>query len=206
MKRSPLLAFAFAATLVVAAGAILALTLNVAHVQAPRKFNSLDISTGDYASDFDLVDPDGRHRTLGDFRGKVVLLFFGFTQCPSACPTELARSGEVLRLLGAEAARVQMVFVTVDPERDTPDLLRNYVHAFNPSFLGLRADLATTAATAKGFHAFYTKVPTGDSYTMDHTTITYAFDPGGHIRLAMRDEQDAASIAADVHRLLAETT
>jgi len=98
-----------------------------------------------------------------------------------------------------------MVFVTIDPERDTPDLLRNYVHAFDPSFLGLRADLATTAATAKRFHAFYTKVPTGDSYTMDHTTITYAFDPAGRVRLAMRQEQDAASIAADVHRLLAET-
>ncbi len=204
MQRSTVLGRAIAAVFVALGVAILAVTLNVERVRPSHQFNSLDIAGRDYASNFDLIDPDGRHRTIADFRGKVVLVFFGFTQCPSACPTELARSAEVLRLLGPEARRVQMVFITVDPERDTPELLRNYVHAFDPSFIGLRADLAATAATARGFHVFYTRVPTGNSYTMDHTTITYAFDPGGHIRLAMRPEQDPASIAADVHQLLTE--
>lgn len=204
MKRPPndwsyrlLVALTF--SLAVAAVAAIVLT-QPARVQ---KFHAIDISGAGYARDFHLVDMDGHPRSIADYRGRVVMLFFGFTQCPSACPTELARSVDVLHRLGPLAARVQMLFVTIDPERDTPDLLRNYVHAFDPSFVGLNGDLATTAATAREFHAFYEKVPSGDTYTMNHSTFTYLFDPQGRIRLLARNELDAAAIADDLRQLLA---
>jgi protein SCO1/2 len=132
-------------------------------------FRAMDITGAEYGRDFQLQDPDGRTRTVGDFRGRVLLVLFGFTQCPDVCPTALARAREVLGLLGDDGSRVQVVFVTVDPERDTPELMRAYAQAFHPSFLGLRADLETTAATARHFKVHYAKVPTGSSYTMDHT-------------------------------------
>lgn len=167
-------------------------------------FVAMDLTGAEYGRDFSLQDPDGRTRTLADFRGKAVMLFFGFTQCPDACPTALSRAAEVRRLLGPQAERLQVIFVTIDPERDSAAVLKEYTHAFDPSFLGLRADAAGTAAVAKEFKVIYRKVPTGSSYTMDHTAFTYVLDPQGRLRLAMRHEQSAADAARDVGLLLAQ--
>ncbi len=169
---------------------------------AEAPFQSIDVSGAEWGRDFRLQDADGRTVQLADFRGRCVLLFFGFTRCPDVCPTALSRAAAVMQRLGAQATKLQVIFVTVDPERDTPAVLREYTRAFHPSFIGLYADLATTASTAKAFKVFYQKVPTGGSYTMDHTATSYVFDPTGRLRLAVRHEQDAASLAADVARLL----
>ena len=165
-------------------------------------FHSIDITGANYGRDFTLRDPDGRERRLADFKGRLLLIFFGFTQCPDVCPTALARAVEVMKLLGPQAGQLQVGFVTVDPERDTPALLAEYTRAFHPSFLGLHADLETTAATAREFKVFYKKVPTGSSYTMDHTAMSYAFDREGRLRLAVRHEQTAAQVAAALKALL----
>jgi len=172
--------------------------------KAPPTFVSMDLTGAEYGRDFSLQDPDGRTRTLADFRGKAVMLFFGFTQCPDACPTALARAAEVRRLLGPQGARLQVIFVTIDPERDTAAVLKEYTHAFDPDFLGLRADLPGTAAVAKEFKVHYQKVPTGSSYTMDHTAFTYVLDPQGRLRLAMRHELSAQDAARDVGLLLSQ--
>lgn len=169
-------------------------------------FRSMDITGAEFGRDFALADPDGRTRTLADFRGRAVLIFFGFTQCPDVCPTTLARASEAMQQLGPDADRVQVIFITVDPERDTPDLLRDYTKAFDPRFLGLRGDLEATEATAREFKVFYRKVPTGSSYTMDHTALSFAFDPAGRLRLAVSHDADADQVASDLKRLLAETS
>lgn len=165
-------------------------------------FQSLEVTDATYAREFHLSDPDGRVRTLTDFQGQVVLLFFGFTQCPDVCPTALTRAARVEELLGAQADKLQVIFVTIDPERDSAAVLRAYTHAFHPGFLGLRSDEQTTRQAAQDFKIFYAKVPTGSSYTMDHTAITYAFDPRGKLRLAIKHTQSAESVAADVRLLL----
>lgn len=172
--------------------------------KAPPSFASMDITGAEYGRDFSLQDPDGRTRTMADFRGKAVMLFFGFTQCPDACPTALARAAEVRRLLGPQAAKLQVIFITIDPERDSAAVLKEYTHAFDPDFLGLRTDLPGTAAVAKEFKVIYQKVPTGSSYTMDHTAFTYVLDPQGRLRLAMRHELSAQDAARDVSTLLAQ--
>ena len=172
--------------------------------RAALSFRGLDLSGADYGRTLDLTDPDGRERTLADFRGKAVLLFFGFTQCPDVCPTSLARAAEVKRLLGAEGERLQVIFVTVDPERDTPEVLRAYTAPFDPSFLGLRDDAKRTAEAAHEFRVYYKKVPTGDSYTMDHTALNYVIDPRGRLRLALRHEQTAEDFASDLRQILQE--
>jgi protein SCO1 len=169
---------------------------------APGSFLATDLTGAEYARDLRLQDPQGRWRTLSEFKGRVVLLFFGFTQCPDVCPTALARAVEVMRLLGDDATRLQVIFVSVDPERDSAELLREYTAAFHPSFLGLRGDLDTTAAVARDFKVFYRKVPTGSSYTLDHTALSYAYDPAGRLRLAIRHEAPATDVAADLRRLL----
>lgn len=169
-----------------------------------RAFQSIDITGADWGRDFRLLDADGRSVQLVDFRGRCVLLFFGFKQCPDVCPTALDRATDAMRHLGPQAARLQVIVVTVDPERDTPAVLREYPRAFHPSFIGLHADLATTAATAQAFKVFYRKVSTGGSYTMDHTVTSYLFDPKGRLRLAVKHEQSAASVAADIARLSKE--
>jgi protein SCO1/2 len=163
---------------------------------------SLDITGASYGQDFRLTDPQGRERTLADFRGKVVLLFFGFVQCPDVCPAAMARAAEVLALLGDDGSKVQGLFVTVDPERDTPEVLQAYTAAFHPSFIALRGDLVRTKETAEHFKVFYRKVPTAGSYTMDHTAISYAFDAEGKLRLAFRPEMSAREVADDVAVLL----
>lgn len=165
-------------------------------------FRGFDLTGADYARDFSLPDVYGQLRTLADFRGKVVMLFFGFVQCPDICPTALARAAEVKRLLGADGEHLQMIFVTVDPERDTAQVLRDYVTAFDPSFIALRGDAEALQATAAEFKVFYKAVPTGSSYTMDHSTQSYVFDPSGRLRLVLRHDQTAEDYAHDIAQLI----
>lgn len=164
--------------------------------------NSLDITGANYGKDFKLTDAQGRTRTVADFRGKVVLLFFGFTQCPDVCPTALASAVEVLQTLGDDGSKVQVLFVSLDPERDTPDILQAYVSSFHPSFIGLSTDLPRTTETAAYFKVYFRKVPMGGSYTLDHSAITYVFDTAGQLRLASPPGQQSARLAADVRQLL----
>ena len=177
----------------------------VTNVTQPSAFNGIDITGAEYAQGFALTDFNGVPRTLADYRGKAVMLYFGFVQCPDVCPTALGRAAEVLQLLGPEAAqRVQLLFVTVDPEPDTPKLLREYMAAFDPSFMALTGSLEQIQAAADAFRVYFKKVPTGSTYTMDHTALTYLFDPTGKVRVALRHEQTAADYAADIQRLLGE--
>jgi len=171
--------------------------------QKPQ-FESVDITGADYAQDFHLVDVAGRPRSLADYRGKVVMLFFGYTQCPDVCPTTMAELKNVMQSLGPDAERVQVLFVTLDPDRDTAQLLAQYVPAFDPRFVGLLSDDATTAQTAKDFKVFYQRVPgaTPGSYTLDHTAGTYVFDPAGRVRLFIRQGEPDAAITHDVRQLL----
>jgi protein SCO1/2 len=184
-----------------AAGAALALS---ACSPGAAKFNAVDITGAEYAKAFSLPDHEGRVRTLADFQGKVVLLFFGFTHCPDVCPTALARMAELLKQLGPDAAKVQVLFLTVDPERDTQEILRQYVPSFHPSFLGLRADPAATPEVAKQFKVFYQKSPgtTAESYSVDHSAFTYVYDPQGRIRLLAKHDIPVDKLAADVATLL----
>lgn len=168
---------------------------------APR-FRGLDLTGAAYGRDFRLLDPQGRERRLADFRGRAVLLYFGFTQCPDVCPTALIRAADVRRLLGPDRDRLQVVFITVDPERDTPAVLQAYTAAFDPAFLGLSGSLARTRETADEFKVYYRKVPTGRSYTMDHSALSYVFDPQGRLRLALRHEQTAEDYAHDIRQVL----
>ena len=170
----------------------------------PQKFNSVDITGSSIGPDFSLADHTGARRTLADFRGKVVVLFFGFMNCPDVCPTTLSEMAAVKKNLGRDGDRVQVIFVTLDPERDTAALLAQYVPAFDPTFLGLRGSVQETAAVAKDFKIFYQKVPgaQASSYTLDHTAASFVFDPEGRIRLFVRYGMEADLIAADIKRLL----
>jgi protein SCO1/2 len=170
------------------------------------QFKNIDITGADYGKDFHLVDHTGKPRQLADFRGKIVLLFFGYTHCPDVCPVTMAQFAMLMKELGADAKRVQVLFVTLDPERDTKDLLAQYVPAFNPDFLGLYGDMATTQATARDFRVFFEKQAgkTPDSYTIDHTAGTYVFDIQGRLRLFVRYGQEGADLLADLKTLLAE--
>jgi protein SCO1/2 len=167
-------------------------------------FKNTDVTGADCCRDFRLTDHNGNVRTLADFRGKVVIMFFGFTHCPDVCPTTMVEFKSVLQQLGADAARVQVLFVTLDPERDTRELLASYVPAFDPGFLGLYGDLETTAKTAKEFRVFYQKRPgpTPTSYTLDHTAGSYVFDLQGRVRLFVRHGDGGANLAADLRMLL----
>lgn len=169
-------------------------------------FTGLDITGADFGKVLHLRSPDGVVRTLDSFKGRYVMLFFGFTQCPDVCPTALARAVEVRKLLGADGDNIQVVFVTIDPERDTPELLRQYTAAFDPGFLGLSGSLSETEEAAKEFRIFYKKIPSGSSYTMDHTAITYVFDTEARIRLALKHEQTASQCAQDMRSLMASHT
>ena len=152
---------------------------------------------------FELTDPQGNTRTLSDFKGKVTLVFFGFTQCPDVCPTALLRAVEAKRMLGEDGDRLQVVFITLDPERDTPEVLNAYVTAFDPSFLGLYGSLEQTKKTAQDFKVYYAKVPTGSSYTLDHTALSYVYDADGGLRLALRHTQSAEEFASDIGKVMA---
>ena len=169
---------------------------------AAPKFKGLDITGVDYGHDFRLTDFDGRERTLSHFKGKAVMLYFGFVQCPDVCPTALARAVETKRLLGTAGDRLQVIFVTVDPERDTAEILKSYMAAFDPTFLALYGDAQRTRETADHFKVYYKKVPTGESYTMDHSAVSYVFDPAGKLRVVLRHEQTAQDYAHDIALLL----
>ena len=184
--------------------ALLVAALAMVGCDAPGpSYKNTDITGADYGKDFALTDHTGKTRTLADFRGKVVVMFFGYTRCPDVCPTTLAELKAVKEQLGEDGKRLQVLFVTVDPERDTPELLASYVPAFDPSFLGLYGDNETIAKVAKDFKVFYQKVPgkAPDSYTVDHTAGSYVFDPLGRLRLFAR-YGNAANLTADIRTLL----
>lgn len=168
------------------------------------EFQSLDITGAEYARGFSMPDPSGQVRTLADFKGKVTVVFFGFTQCPDVCPTALLLLAEVKRLLGADGDKLQGVFITVDPERDTPEVLKAYMASFDPSFIALRGTPEQVEATAKDFKVFYKKVEgkTPGAYTMEHTAASFIFDPQGRIRLYVRPGQQAQAMADDIRLLL----
>lgn len=184
--------------------ALLALTLAACQQSGGEKFVNTDVTGLEYAKDFALTDHNGKPRTLADFKGKAVVMFFGYTQCPDVCPTTMAEMANVMKELGPQADKVQVLFVTVDPARDTPQILSQYVPAFDKRFLGLYGDDAATAKVAKDFKVFFQKVPgkTPGSYTMDHTAGSYVFDPSGHIRLFVRHGQGAEPIVHDLKLLL----
>ena len=171
--------------------------------EAP-KFMASDVTGTSFGHDFRLVDHNGTPRTLADYRGKAVVVFFGYTQCPDFCPTTLAELAEAMKRLGPEADRVQVLFVTIDPERDTPTLLKNYVPAFDPRFMGLYGDADATARTAKEFKVVYQKRPgqTPGTYTMDHSAGTFIFDPNGKLRVYVGYGQGAEVFAHDIKALL----
>ncbi len=173
--------------------------------QAPA-FTAIDITGADYAHDFSLTDHNGQARTLKDFHGKVVMMFFGYTQCPDVCPTSMAEMAEIKKLLGKDGERLQALFVSIDPERDKPDMLKEYMAAFDPSFLALYTTPEKTAALAKAYKVYYKKVdgPTPTSYTMDHTAGSYVYDTQGKLRLFTRYGTKPELTAADVRVLLAQ--
>jgi protein SCO1 len=170
-------------------------------------FVSIDITGAEYARDFALPDHNGQQRGIKDFAGKVVVVFFGYTQCPDVCPTTMTELAEIRKLLGADGARVQAIFITVDPERDTPEVLKAYMANFDPSFLALRpTSQEQLAALTKDFKAYYKKAegrsPT--SYTMDHSAGSYVYDTKGRIRLFTRYGTGAQALAGDIRQLLAQ--
>lgn len=165
------------------------------------KLHGMDLS-GMPTGDFQLQDTRGQTRTLADYRGHPIMLFFGFTQCPDICPTALTRALEIKSLLGADADKLRVLFITVDPERDTPEILAAYTQAFDPGFVGLRGTAEQTRAAAQAFKVFYQKVATGSSYTMDHTALTYIIDAQGKLRLALRHQQTADECVQDLRTVL----
>lgn len=173
-------------------------------MESKPQFKSVDLTGADYARDFSMPDQDGRLRTLKDFQGQVVVLFFGFTQCPDVCPTTLAEIAQARQLLGAQGAKVRGVFVTVDPERDTPQVLKAYLANFGPDFVGLRGSPEQLAAMAKDFKIYYKKVEgkAPGSYTMDHSAASYVYDPQGRLRLYTRYGTGAQALADDLKLLL----
>jgi len=169
------------------------------------QFKGVDITGAEYGRQLALPDQDGKPRTLADFKGKVTVVFFGYTQCPDVCPTTMAELAQVKKSLGPDGERLQGVFVTVDPERDTPQLLKSYVQGFDPSFVALRGTPEQTQAAAKEFKVFYAKVPgkTEGAYTMDHTAGSYVFDAQGRLRIFVRYGGPTEALAADLKTLLA---
>lgn len=168
------------------------------------QFKSIDLTGADYAQGFSLADQDGQVRTLKDFSGKIVVVFFGFTQCPDVCPTSLAELAQVKKLLGPDGDKLQAILVTVDPERDTPELLKAYMGNFDPTFVALRPTLEQLPQVAKDFKIYYKKVDgqTPTSYTMDHSAGSYIFDGKGRIRLYNRYGSGAEALASDIRLLL----
>ncbi|MBK1614682.1 SCO family protein [Rubrivivax gelatinosus] len=173
---------------------------------ARAAFEGIDITGADYARELELPDADGQPRHIADFRGKVTVVFFGYTQCPDVCPTTMVELAEVKRQLGPAGERVQGVFVSVDPERDTPELLKAYVANFDPSFVALRGTPEQVKTVAKQFKVFYNKVPgqTPTSYTIDHTAGSYVFDGQGRVRLFTRYGAGIDKLKHDLQILLAE--
>jgi len=188
------------------AATLLALLLAACGPETP-KYQLTDVTGAGFGKELNLTDHDGKPRTLADFRGKVVAVFFGFTHCPDVCPTTLAGMAQVMKELGPDADKLQVLFVTVDPERDTPKVLAQYVPAFHPSFLGLYGDAEATARAAREFKVYYHKQPVkggtaGASYNVDHSAGTFLLDREGRLRLYAQYGQEASAILHDVRLLM----
>ena len=171
---------------------------------AKPTFHGVDITGATYARTLSLPDQNGQPRTLADFKGKVVVVFFGYTQCPDVCPTTMVELAQVKKALGKDGDRLQGLFVSVDPERDTPEILKAYMTSFDPSFIALRGSVEQAQAAAKEFKVFFAKVPgkTDSSYTIDHTAGAYVFDASGKVRLFERYGAGAQALTADIKALL----
>ena len=173
---------------------------------APDKpqFKSIDLTGADYAKDFVLPDQNGKTRSIKDFAGKVVVVFFGFTQCPDVCPTSMAELAGIKKSLGADGDKLQAIFISVDPERDTPEILKAYMGNFDPTFLALRPSAEQLPVVAKDFKIYYKKVEgrTESSYSMDHSAGNYIYDPQGRLRLYNRYGSGAEGLTSDIRLLL----
>jgi protein SCO1 len=193
----------------VAAGALFAWATGalVACSAEKPQFKSIDLTGADYAKGFALTDHSGKPRTLQDFAGKVVVVFFGFTQCPDVCPASMAELAEVKKLLGPDGDKLQAVFITVDPERDTPEVLKAYMSNFDPTFVALRPTPAELPDFAKSYKVFYKKVEgrTATSYSMDHSAGSYVYDAKGQIRLYNRYGSGVEALASDIKLLMKNT-
>ena len=176
----------------------------IAGCDSSPQFRSTDITGAPYGQRLELVDHTGKPRRLEDWRGRAVVLFFGFTHCPDVCPTTLADIALALKSLGPDAKRVQVLMVSVDPERDTPASLAKYVTAFDERFVGLRGDLEATKRVASEFKIYFEKRKQGESYTVDHSAQSYVLDPQGRLRLLVRHDRIAQDLAADLRTLLRE--
>ena len=188
-----------------AAWAGVAATLGLAACSEPRpSFNAVDITGADYAKDFSLKDVDGKVRTLADFKGKVVVLFFGYAQCPDVCPTTMTEMAQVKQQLGSDGDKLQVLFVTVDPARDTPEVLTAYMGAFDPGFVALIPTPEQLATIAKDFKVYFKKVEgkTPTSYSMDHSAASFVYDTQGRLRLYARYGAGVAPMVSDVKALL----
>ncbi|MET3497390.1 protein SCO1/2 [Variovorax boronicumulans] len=170
-----------------------------------QSFTAVDITGADYAKDFSLKDADGKVRTMADFKGKVVVLFFGYAQCPDVCPTTMTEMAQVKQQLGKDADKLQVLFVTVDPARDTPEVMKAYMGAFDPNFVALIPTPDELVATAKDFKVYYKKVEgkTPTSYSMDHSAASFVYDTQGRLRLYARYGAGVPSMVSDVKALLA---
>jgi len=183
---------------------LLPIALLLACNPEPVAFRNTDLTGATFGRQLSLVDHHGQARSLTDFRGKAIVVFFGYTACPDICPTMLARLADVMKALGADAQRVQVLFVTVDPERDSADRLKDFVPWFNPTFLGLRGDVAQTKAVTEEFRVFAARKPVEGKlgYVIDHSSGAYVFDPAGRLRLYVKDTTSIEDITADVRLLL----
>ena len=190
--------------LMVGAAAVLGLLGLAGCTQAPATFNAVDMTGADYAKNFSLADADGQVRKLEDFKGKVVVLFFGYAQCPDVCPTTMTEMAQVKELLGKDGDKLQVLFVTVDPARDTPTVMKAYMAAFDPGFIALIPTPDQLIAMSKDFKAYFKKVDgsTPTSYSMDHSAAQYIYDPQGRLRLYARYGTGVAPMVADIQALL----
>lgn len=197
-RRNALASLALCSAVAALGGALAACT------ESKPQFKAIDLTGADYAKGFQLTDHNGQARTLEDFKGKIVVLFFGYTQCPDVCPTTMAELAEAKKLMGPDGDKVQGLFVTVDPERDTPEVLKAYMANFDPSFVALRGTPEQLAAVAKEFKMYYKKAQgkTPTSYTMDHSSASYVFDTQGRVRLYTRYGSGAQALASDLQLLL----
>jgi protein SCO1/2 len=199
MNKRSAIQFIAAGALLAGAGGMLS-----ACSESRPKFSSVDVTGASYAKDFELTDHNGKVRHLTDFKGKVVVMFFGYTQCPDVCPTSMAELAEVKKALGADGDKLQGLFVTVDPARDTPEVLKGYMENFDPTFLALYTTPEKLEALAKDFKVYYKRVngQTPTSYTMDHSAGSYIYDTQGNLRLFTRYGSGAQVLAADIQQLL----
>jgi protein SCO1/2 len=188
-----------------ASALVLPLVLAACGEKKAEAFKGSDVTGTHLGKALALTDYDGQPRTLASFAGKVLVVFFGYTQCPDVCPTSLAELAEVMQKLGPDADRVQVIFITVDPERDTPEILKQYTTSFDPRFLALRGTDEQTRQTATSFKAYYAKVPSkedDDDYTMDHTAAFYLFDAKGEARVLASHSSSSDDLVHDIKALL----